>query len=225
MMQRKRPHSAFFSVLPEILLFVFAALAFLLALLLPLTSLGDGFSADEQRLLDAQSRGEVVRIHILAASDHPEHQRIKLLVRDGLLAEFGALLAEAGCSSPEAALRALEDHLSRMHAAAVSIARKNGFNWPVAAEVGLMHMPEKQYGQGILPEGEYHGLRITLGDGAGQNWWCILFPELCLDLLTDHSSAEPPAMYWDSLRILRLWTLLPPSDTLIIPNPSPEAQH
>ena len=215
-MHQKPAKSAARRILPDVLLFVFAALSFFLALLLPIFSLGEGLSADEKRLLEAYSRGEIVRIHILAASDSPEDQHVKLLVRDRLLDEYGKVLT--GGHNPEETLRLLTENLPGIRAVAERCARENGFAGPVTAEAGWLRLPEKRYGQVVLPEGEYRGLRIILGDGAGQNWWGILFPDLCAELFGGEA-----ALSWNSLRIFSLWPLF--SAEPIIPNTTPQVQH
>lgn len=232
MMHRKQPASCYKSALPEILLFSFAVLSFLAALLLPLLSLAQGLSPDEKRLMEAYQNGEIVRLHILAHSDSPEDQQIKLLVRNAVLEHFGELARQKQPQSQKEVLRFLNTHLEEIRKTAESSAKAAGFTGSVKAELGLMHLPQKQYGQVTLPAGEYQGLRITLGSGQGQNWWCILFPQLCLEMLTENASTPNtdenpvfPSVFFDSLRILQRWTLLPPCVTSIIPNAKQPSQH
>ena len=78
-----------------------------------------------------------------------------------------------------------------------------------ATTVVLLHLPEKTYGRVTLPEGEYRCLRITLGTGEGRNWWCVLYPELCLTLLTGEDGPKP-SLSFDSLRILKNWLMFSP---------------
>ena len=159
---------------------------------------------EEAALLAAHQRGEVIRLHILADSDLPEAQRVKLCVRDAVLEAFGALLSSP--QSADEAYRLLTANAEAMREVAEACARENGFYGEVGAEVGLLELPEKRYGGVTLPRGEYRALRITLGSGEGQNWWCVLFPKLCLAVAED---GEGPGVTWNALRILRCWTAQP----------------
>lgn len=197
------------TILPEILLMLSAAAALLLALILPLAALAQPYTADEQRLMDAFRQGDIVRLHIPAAGNSPEDQRIKLLVRDAVISRFGDMMKEAGADSAEAVCAFLSAHIEEIRLCAETAAREAGFAGPVKAEFGLLHLPEKSYGRVTLPEGEYRCLRITLGTGEGRNWWCVLYPELCLTLLTGEEGPKPPLSF-DSLRILKNWLMFSP---------------
>ncbi len=189
----------------EALMLIFAAALFLFALGLPLAALADAGSED--KLLEAYERGEIVRLHILADGDDAESQRVKLAVRDAVIEKFGAVLARAGAESADAAFGAVTQNLDGIRLAALECARREGFCGEVGAEAGLLILPEKRYGNVLLPEGEYRGLRITLGSGEGKNWWCVLFPQICLELAEENETSEQqPDVVWDSMRILRLWT-------------------
>lgn len=194
------------TILPEILLMVSAVAALFLALVLPLAALAQPLTADEQRLMEAFRRGDIIRLHIPANSNSPEDQRVKLAVRDAVIDRFGGMLKTAGAESPEEVCAFLEAHLEDIRLCAENTARAAGYSGPVTAEFGLLHLPEKTYGRVTLPAGEYRGLRITLGTGEGQNWWCVLYPELCLTLLTGEDETKP-ALSFDSLRILKNWLL------------------
>jgi stage II sporulation protein R len=185
--------------------------AFLLALLLPLTA--QGLTAEEEALLQAAQRGEVIRLHILAEDDTPKAQAIKLAVRDAVLAAFGRELAQAGAEDAATAFALLQERRAQILRAAQAQASACGFDGPVTAEAGILHLPPKLYGDVLLPEGEYRGLRITLGKGEGQNWWCVLFPQLCLSLAGEEAEQwnEPHEWEWKSLRIFACWPLAAPA--------------
>ena len=191
----------------------------LLSVLLSASAWADEYTSEEQRLLEAYHSGELLRLHILADSDAPEAQQLKLAVRDALLTRFAAELNEA--STADEAFARLCSLLPQMEALAADTVQRAGFDLPVSAEAGVLSLPEKHYGQIILPAGNYRGLRITLGSGEGRNWWCILFPQLCLALADEEPWVSPAAepselpspasseLQWDSLRVLRNWLLLP----------------
>jgi len=196
------------------MLLALCAVAFLLALLLPLNALG--LTAEEQTLQQAFERGQIIRLHILAEDNTPEAQQIKLAVRDALLAAFGGEIASAGALDAETVYALLVSKQKTMQRIAEETARDCGFDGPVNAQVGLLPLPEKTYGAVTLPAGEYRALRITLGKGEGQNWWCVLFPQLCLALASEEPWQMPldhpektPEIHWESREILRHWLLQP----------------
>ena len=127
----------------------------------------------------------MIRLHVVAASDAPADQARKLAVRDALLPEIAALTA--GCADAEAAAKALEAGLPAL--------RKTAF-WaldtgePVNATLTEEPFPRRQYDTFSLPAGSYRALRVTLGAGAGHNWWCVAFPALCLPAMTDMEEAQ-----------------------------------
>lgn len=122
--------------------------------------------AGGKAVAEAYQTGELLRLHILADSDEPEAQRIKLAVRDAVLARFGGEWSEA-ITADEAFAR-LCSLLPQIETLARETVRRSGFDWPVSAEAGLLTLPEKRYGQIVLPEGDYRGLRLTIGSGEGR---------------------------------------------------------
>lgn len=188
--------------------------AFFLALLLPLNALG--LTAEEAMLQRAFEDGEIIRLHILAEDDSPRAQQIKLAVRDTVLAAFGQEIATAGAQDADAVYALLLKRQEAMRSLAEQTARQWGFDGPVTAQVGLLALPEKAYGEVTLPAGEYRALRLTLGKGEGQNWWCVLFPQLCLSLASEEpwqtlpgQPEKTPDIHWESRTIFRHWLLLP----------------
>jgi stage II sporulation protein R len=179
---------------------------FLLVLLMPLYALG--CSEEEAVLLEAYQRGEVIRLHIVAKDDSPLAQAQKLAIRDAVLEAFGRELAAAGTADADAAYALLAARREQILSAAQSAAEKIGCTDSLRAEVGLLELPRKQYGNVVLPPGQYRGLRLVIGEGLGENWWCILFPRLCLSLAGE--AAEPAQWEWKSLRILSLWPAFAP---------------
>lgn len=188
-------------------LLVMAALLLLGLLAYPLTvALGEqtGYTPEEERLLQAYESGQMIRLHILADSDREEDQRVKLCVRDAVLEAFGRQLSRLGAADADSAYRYLCREARAMEQAARQEARRQGFLGTVTAEVGVLSLPEKQYGRVTLPAGDYRALRLTLGSGQGRNWWCILFPQLCLALASDEASPQA-AVAWRTPRIWQNW--------------------
>ncbi len=117
---------------------------------------------------------DVIRLHVLAASDSEEDQLKKLRVRDAILAEYAEPLASAG--SREAAEAMLDaPMLERIRQTAESVLDGDR----VSVCFSVEHYPTRIYGDFSLPAGEYLSLRILIGEGEGQNWWCVLYPPLC----------------------------------------------
>lgn len=191
----------------EWLLIVLGAALLLFVLFFPLRyALAASLTAEEQQLMDAYQTGEIIRIHIISNSDLPKDQQIKLKVRDAIIEVFGRMMADAGKNSCEEAYAFLQQHTEEMQAIAQECCAQNGFDGSVTAETGTLSLPSKQYGHVLLPEGEYRALRITLGEGKGQNWWCVLYPQLCLALSSVDSANA--SLFWQSKQIFAHWLLI-----------------
>ena len=132
---------------------------------------------------ESEIYSDVLRLHVIASSDSDEDQALKLLVRDAVLEEAQALLGEV-CSKAQAEKTVCEN-LERLRSVAEKTVRDNGYDYPVAIELGTEEYPTKNYESCCFPAGEYTSLRILIGEASGQNWWCVLFPPLCLSAATD----------------------------------------
>ena len=108
---------------------------------------------------------KVVRLHVLANSDTEEDQALKLLVRDAVLERATEIR--------------LRESLPELEAIAEETVRATGYDYAVTAELEDTAFPTKEYDGFSLPAGEYLALRILIGEGVGQNWWCVVFPPLC----------------------------------------------
>ncbi|MDD4587664.1 MAG: stage II sporulation protein R [Heliobacteriaceae bacterium] len=136
------------------------------------------------------------RLHVIARSDDPADQALKLAVRDAVLAQLDPLLAE--CGSPVEASAVTAANLDLVSQAAADCLRMAGCPDPVRAEVGRYHFPRKIYGQFVAPAGEYLALRVIIAEGRGANWWCVLYPPLCLSertgaVVLPEAAGERPA--------------------------------
>ena len=130
----------------------------------------------------------VIRLHVLANSDSEGDQALKLKVRDAVLEETGALLREA--STREEAEAVLEANIEKIRTVAEDTVRKNGSKDVVAVSLGEEDYPTRVYEDLAFPAGEYLSLRVMIGEAAGQNWWCVLFPPLYLSAATTKAEAE-----------------------------------
>lgn len=128
---------------------------------------------------------EVLRLHIPANSDSDEDQAIKLRLRDVILEKYSSKLSGSG-GLEEAAARA-EELLPEIERTANEFLKANGFGYGAKAELVDMWFTTREYDRLILPAGNYKALRVTLGSGEGHNWWCVIFPQLCLPAVSDVS--------------------------------------
>ena len=126
----------------------------------------------------AEYSDELVRLHVVAADDSPSAQTLKRELRDTCLRCAEVCLS--GAADADAAYMRLENHLSDFEDACAARARELGYDGPVIAETGMFSFPDRIYGKLLVPAGEYRALRITIGEGDGHNWWCILYPSLCM---------------------------------------------
>ena len=125
----------------------------------------------------------VFRLHILANSDSEADQNLKLKVRDRLL-EYSQTLFEQAKSKEEAEAL-IANHLRELADIASAEVAQNGFEYPVRAEITRMYFTTRHYENYTLPSGTYDALRITIGEGKGHNWWCVMFPSLCINTDVD----------------------------------------
>lgn len=128
-------------------------------------------------------RNEVLRLHIPANSDSEEDQAVKLELRDFLLGEYGNELS--GCADLSAAEEHVRGLLPEIERRCTKFLHERGFNYGAKAELTDMYFTTREYDRLILPAGEYTALRITLGGGEGHNWWCVIFPQLCLPAVSE----------------------------------------
>jgi stage II sporulation protein R len=129
----------------------------------------------------------VVRLHVLANSDSDSDQNLKLKVRDAILKESKALFGSA--DTQDEAKRIIEENLEKIEALAKSVIENEGFDYGVTVVLGKEEYPTRNYESLCFPSGEYLSLRVLIGNGEGQNWWCVLFPPLCLSAATDGREA------------------------------------
>lgn len=118
------------------------------------------------------------RLHVLANSNSAIDQKVKLCVRDEVLKLAETALAD--CTSSKEAEKQLSLVIPSIEKRASDVLRENGFNYSAKAYVGEFNFPQKDYAGVVYDEGKYHALRVVLGEGNGDNWWCVMFPPLCI---------------------------------------------
>lgn len=128
----------------------------------------------------AQIAGErLIRMHIIANSDSVYDQEAKLCVRDAVISYLSDSLLR-GVDSKSEARQLIDENMPEIERIAMDTLRKEGATYGAVGSREVRHFPGKVYGEFYLPAGEYEALCLTLGEGAGKNWWCIAFPALCL---------------------------------------------
>ena len=121
----------------------------------------------------------VLRLHVLANSDSSADQALKLEVRDRILEETATLFKD--CKSKDEAREAVESNLDKIREIAEQTVREAGYEYGVSVSLGEEEYPTKNYEECCFPAGEYLSLRVMIGEAEGENWWCVLFPPLCID--------------------------------------------
>lgn len=118
-----------------------------------------------------------IRLRIIANSDSPEDQILKREIRDNINSYLSTKVGTL--DSIEEAREKMKKELPQLQEIVTKTIEKNGFTYNSKVELGVVPFPTKMYGQYVYPAGNYEALRVTVGDGLGQNWWCVLFPPLC----------------------------------------------
>ena len=126
---------------------------------------------------------DVFRLHVIANSDSDADQALKLRVRNAVLEASADIFG--GAVSAADAKQLSEENLQLFEAAAAAEIAASGYDYPVRCEVGTVHFDRRVYGSAELPEGDYSALRVIIGEGDGRNWWCVMFPALCLPAVTN----------------------------------------
>ncbi len=145
-------------------------------------------------------RSEVLRLHIPANSDSAEDQRLKLRLRDHILNEYGGQLA-AETSDISAAKGRIAELLPEIEEECCGFLRDNGADYGATAELTEMYFSTRTYENVTLPAGDYTALRITLGSGEGKNWWCVMFPPLCIPVASEIAEELPDTLIGESSEV------------------------
>ena len=124
--------------------------------------------------------GDVLRFHVLANSDSDEDQAVKLKVKNEVVTRLAGDMKNAGVATKDEAYRYEQDNMDVYIKEAVGVLRAEGYDYGVRGELGRCWFPVKVYGDLAYPEGEYDAFRILIGKAEGKNWWCVLFPSLCM---------------------------------------------
>lgn len=128
-------------------------------------------------LLQPSIASKILRFHVLANSNSNEDQEVKEKVRDAVGSYLQPLLEEA--ESLEETKQIVGKNIRDIIIVAENTLTENGYDYEVTARITRTDFPEKSYGAYTFPKGEYEALQIVIGEGEGQNWWCVLYPNMC----------------------------------------------
>lgn len=120
----------------------------------------------------------VLRLHVIANSDSIDDQALKIEVKNEVVGSFKDEFASQ--TGVEEAEKYAKDNIPEIKRIAEEAIYARGYSYPVRVEVGNYKFPTKSYGNMIFPQGDYNAVRIIIGEGKGKNWWCVLFPPLCM---------------------------------------------
>lgn len=133
-----------------------------------------------------------LRLHIVANSDSTNDQVLKYEIRDAVLNYISPYLKNA--KSKQEALEILNKNTNKFYEISTNILDSHDIDYPVKISVGNFKFPTKDYSNFVLPEGNYDALKIELGNATGQNWWCVMFPSVCIidssNFFSSNSSSE-----------------------------------
>jgi len=158
-------------------------------------------------------RQNLLRLHVIASGDTQKEQELKLKIRDAILSA-GADIFSENDDLIKARSKA-EKNIEKLQSIAESTLRSNGYTYPVEIEVAECYFPTRQYENITLPAGKYNAIRVIIGEGKGKNWWCVMFPPMCLPAAKDNETQLCDVLGEKSMNIVengkkyevRLWIL------------------
>ncbi|MCM1990051.1 stage II sporulation protein R [Oceanirhabdus seepicola] len=132
---------------------------------------------------------KVIRFHVIANSDNDEDQNLKIKVKNDVIKYMYDKLN--GCDDIDKSREIILGEMENLKKIAEKKISEEGYDYDVKIVLGNENFPQKRYGEVVLPHGEYEALRIIIGEGQGQNWWCVMFPPLCfIDVTLEDYSFE-----------------------------------
>lgn len=123
-------------------------------------------------------RDSIFRLHILANSDSESDQKLKITVRDALLNTAFEIFD--GAADKNEAMKIARENIEEINEAAKDVVSAQGFDYEVTVKIGKSFFDTREYGSETFPAGVYDSLIVSIGEGKGHNWWCVMFPPLCV---------------------------------------------
>ena len=137
---------------------------------------------------DAAIYEDTLRLHILANSDNDADQKLKYGIRDKLLEKYGTRLGSS--DTPEEAKENISALIPEIEADVDGWIEEAGYNYNSSVSLGVEWYDTREYEDFTLPKGYYTSLQVMLGDAEGKNWWCVMYPPLCLDIATEETPRD-----------------------------------
>lgn len=163
----------------RVILIVACILAGLVYMAAP-AKMNNTINSTDMAIMSDDVYDKVLRFHVLANSDSTDDQNLKIKVKSVLAKQIAADMKAAGVSSKEEAWNYIEENEPGYIELAEDTIRGEGYDYQVSATLGRHWFPVKVYGNCVYPEGEYDAFRVLIGKAEGKNWWCVLFPSLCM---------------------------------------------
>ena len=145
-------------------------------------------------------RESVLRLHVLANSDSEQDQQLKLKVRDRLLEVSRNMYSQA--ATKEDAVNKTNENLLLLLQEAQSVVNSNGYEYPVSVSLEDSYFTTRSYGDITLPAGNYQALRVVIGEGEGHNWWCVMFPPLCISAASEDEALLSDVLSPDQMELV-----------------------
>lgn len=133
-------------------------------------------------------RENVLRMHVIANSDTDEDQALKLEVRDNILEASNEVFKN--CKTEEEAVNTAKENIEIFENIAKNTVKNSGKQYDVAVSVGDAYFNNREYDGFTLPAGEYEAVKVVIGEGKGKNWWCVMFPQVCLPAASNRDISE-----------------------------------
>ena len=153
---------------------IFTVIAVLTSIINPLFNMSEDISE------------KVFRLHILANSDEEFDQRLKLEVKDEILKDSKEIFKN--CKSIQDAVNSANDNIKQLEETALKVIKSRGYNYTIKAYTTKEYFNTRVYDGFTLPAGIYNSLMLEIGQGKGKNWWCVMFPSVCISGCTDDFS-------------------------------------
>jgi len=141
-----------------------------------------------------------IRLHVVANSDTQADQTLKLDIRDEVLTDVSGYLTD--CNTKYEAEQILVKNQQRIAETASRVVAENGYDYDVSVVMGEEYYPTREYEGVSLPAGTYYSVRVNVGEAEGQNWWCVLFPPLCVGSATAKEELAAAGFTPNQIRVL-----------------------
>ena len=132
----------------------------------------------QQALSQQHIASQIIRLHVIANSDETADQTLKKEVKDQVVTYLRSKMNQA--ASIQAARQIICQEMDALKEIAEKKIRQEGYDYPVTVSLGTTYFPVKEYGDMAFPAGDYEALRVQIGESKGRNWWCVMYPSLCL---------------------------------------------